>query len=94
MAASTPKATRAFGLGERSGDQLQRYLGDGFTASANLAGLPAISLPCGYGASGLPVGLQLTGRAFDEETLLRLGAGYERDAPWWRDTPPAAAIRG
>ncbi|MCH7746900.1 MAG: Asp-tRNA(Asn)/Glu-tRNA(Gln) amidotransferase subunit GatA [Acidobacteria bacterium] len=86
--------TPAFGLGERSDDPLQLYMGDVFTASANLTGLPAISLPCGYGASGLPVGLQLTGRAFDEETLLRLGAGYERDAPWWRDTPPAAAIRG
>ena len=83
--------TPAFGLGERSNDPLQLYLGDVFTASANLTGLPAISLPCGHGASGLPVGLQLTGRAFDEETLLRLGAGYERDAPWWRDTPPAAA---
>jgi len=86
--------TPAFGLGERSDDPLQLYLGDVFTVSANLTGLPAISLPCGYVASGLPVGLQLTGRAFDEETLLRLGAGYERDAPWWRDTPPAAASTG
>ena len=86
--------TPAFGLGERSDDPLQLYLGDVFTVSANLTGLPAISLPCGYVASGLPVGLQLTGRAFDEETLLRLGASYERDAPWWRDTPPAAASTG
>ena len=86
--------TPAFGLGERSDDPLQLYVGDVFTASANLTGLPAISLPCGHGASGLPVGLQLTGRAFDEETLLRLGAGYERDAPWWRDTPPAVAAKG
>ena len=84
--------TSAFGLGERSDDPLALYVGDVFTASANLTGLPAISLPCGFVASGLPVGLQLTGRAFDEETLLRLGAGYERDAPWWRD-PPAAAGR-
>jgi len=83
--------TPAFGLGERSDDPLRLYLGDVFTASANLTGLPAISLPCGRDASGLPVGLQLTGRAFDEETLLRLGAAYERDAPWWRDTPPAAS---
>ena len=83
--------TPAFGLGERSDDPLQMYMGDVFTASANLTGLPAISLPCGFVTSGLPVGLQLTGRAFDEETLLRLGASYERDAPWWRDTPPAAA---
>ena len=83
--------TLAFGLGERCDDPLQLYMGDVFTASANLTGLPAISLPCGFGPSGLPVGLQLTGRAFDEETLLRLGAGYERAVPWWRDRPPAAA---
>ena len=82
--------TPAFGLGKRSDDPLRLYLGDVFTASANLTGLPAISLPCGRDESGLPVGLQLTGRAFDEETLLRIGAAYERDAPWWRDTPPAA----
>ena len=84
--------TPAFRLGERSNDPLQLYVGDVFTASANLTGLPAISLPCGHGVSGLPVGLQLIGRAFDEETLLRLAAGYERDAPWWRETPPAAAV--
>ncbi len=83
--------TPAFGFGERSNDPLQLYVGDVFTASANLTGLPAISLPCGFVPSGLPVGLQLTGRAFDEETLLRLGASYERDASWWRDMPPAAA---
>ena len=86
--------TPAFGLGERTADPLQLYLGDVFTASANLTGLPAISLPCGRAATGLPVGLQLTGQAFDEETLLRLGAAYERDAPWWRDTPPAASATG
>ena len=85
--------TPAFGLGERSDDPLQLYVGDVFTASANLTGLPAISLPCGHDAAGLPVGLQLVGRAFDEETLLRLGAGYERDAPWWRDAPRAAACK-
>ena len=86
--------TPAFGLGERSDDPIQLYVGDVFTASANLTGLPAISLPCGRDAAGLPIGLQLVGRAFDEETLLRLGAGYERDAPWWRDEPPAAAVKG
>ena len=86
--------TTAFKLGERSDDPLQLYVGDIFTASANLTGLPAISLPCGRDTSGLPVGLQLVGRAFDEETLLRLGAGCERDAPWWRDAPPASAATG
>jgi len=85
--------TVAFGLGERSNNPLQLYVGDIFTASANLTGLPAISLPCGHDPSGLPVGLQLVGRAFDEETLFRLGARCELDAPWWRDAPPAAAVR-
>ena len=80
--------TAAFALGERSEDPLQMYAGDVFTASANLTGLPALSVPGGQDASGLPVGLQLVGRAFDEATLLRLGASYERDAAWWKDRPP------
>ena len=53
------------------------YLGDVFTVSANLAGLPAISVPAGFTAAGLPVGLQLVGRPFDEATLLRLGHAHE-----------------
>tara|TARA_B100001123_G_C15300370_1_gene1020827 strand:+ start:374 stop:1042 length:669 start_codon:yes stop_codon:yes gene_type:complete len=82
--------TTAFKLGELSDDPLELYLGDVFTASANLTGLPAISLPCGRDDSNLPVGLQLVGRAFDEATLLQLGLGYEQQAPWWRNSPPAA----
>jgi aspartyl-tRNA(Asn)/glutamyl-tRNA(Gln) amidotransferase subunit A len=58
------------------------YLADVFTVSANLAGLPAISVPCGFTATGLPIGLQLTGRRFDEATLLRIGDAYERDFEW------------
>ena len=61
----------AFRLGERIDDPLQMYLADVFTVSANLAGLPAISVPCGFTADRLPIGLQLTGRRFDEATLLR-----------------------
>ena len=80
--------TTAFRLGERSDDPLQLYAGDVFTAGANLTGLPAVSLPCGRDDAGLPVGLQLVGRAFDEETLLRVGAAYEEQAPWWREPPP------
>ena len=80
----------AFRLGERSDDPLQLYVGDVFTASANLTGLPAISVPCGRDDEGLPVGLQLMGRAFDEETLIRVGAAYEEEAPWWREAPAAA----
>ena len=86
--------TTAFPLGERSDDPLQLYVGDVFTASANLTGLPAVSLPCGRDDAGLPVGLQLVGRAFDEETLFRIGAAYEEQAPWWQEAPPAAEGAG
>ena len=66
--------TPPFRLGEKTDDPLQMYLADIFTVSANLAGLPAISVPCGLRADGLPIGLQLTGRLFDEATLLAAGA--------------------
>ncbi len=74
--------TPAFRLGEKVDDPLQMYLEDIFTVSANLSGLPAISVPCGFSSSGLPLGLQLTGRPFDEATLLRAADGYERDTDW------------
>jgi aspartyl-tRNA(Asn)/glutamyl-tRNA(Gln) amidotransferase subunit A len=74
--------TPAFKIGERSSDPLEMYLADVFTVSANLAGLPAISIPCGLTADRLPIGLQLTGRAFDEATLLRVADAYERDTRW------------
>src|SRR5262249_22815671 len=82
--------TPAFKLGERASDPLQMYLADVFTVSANLAGLPALSVPCGFTGDGLPVGLQLTGRPFDERTLLLIADAYERDTEWWRQQPPAA----
>jgi aspartyl-tRNA(Asn)/glutamyl-tRNA(Gln) amidotransferase subunit A len=80
--------TPAFRLGERVSDPLQMYLADVFTVSANLAGLPAISVPCGFTAGRLPIGLQLTGRRFDEATLLRVADAYERDTKWWNERPP------
>ena len=70
--------TVAFRLGERTADPLQMYLSDVFTAAANLAGLPAISMPCGLTKEKLPVGLQLTARPFDEATLLRAADVLER----------------
>jgi aspartyl-tRNA(Asn)/glutamyl-tRNA(Gln) amidotransferase subunit A len=79
--------TAAFRLGERTADPLQMYLGDVFTVSANLAGLPAISIPCGFTQEHLPVGLQLTGRRFEEAALLRLADAHERDTDWWQRTP-------
>ena len=79
--------TPAFKIGERVADPLQMYLADVFTVSANLAGLPAISVPCGFTRDRLPIGLQLTGRRFDESTLLRIADAYERDTNWWREEP-------
>ena len=79
--------TAAFKIGERVTDPLQMYLGDVFTVSANLAGLPALSLPCGFTADRLPIGLQLTGRPFDEATVLRIADGYERETQWWKQEP-------
>ena len=72
----------AFRLGERVENPLQMYLADVFTVSAPLAGLPAISVPCGYTSDRLPVGLQLTGRAWDEATILRIANAYEQAASW------------
>ena len=70
--------TVAFRLGERTADPLQMYLSDVFTAAANLAGLPAISMPCGVTKENLPVGFQLTARPFDEATLMRAADVMER----------------
>jgi aspartyl-tRNA(Asn)/glutamyl-tRNA(Gln) amidotransferase subunit A len=80
--------TPAFRIGERIEDPLQMYLADVFTVSANLAGLPAVSVPCGFTGGRLPIGLQLTGRRFDESTLLRIADAYERDTEWSTHIPP------
>jgi aspartyl-tRNA(Asn)/glutamyl-tRNA(Gln) amidotransferase subunit A len=70
--------TPAFGLGERIADPIQMYQSDVFTVGANLAGLPAITVPCGLTVDRLPIGLQLTGRPLDEPTVLRAADAYER----------------
>ena len=95
LVAMPTSPTPAFKLGEKVDDPLQMYLADIFTVSANLTGLPAISVPCGFTERGLPVGLQLTGRAFDEVTLLAAGGAYEEATGWWKrrpaTRPPAGA---
>ncbi len=70
--------TTAYRLGEKIADPLQMYLGDVYTVPANIAGLPALSLPCGEDGEGLPIGMQLLGRAFDESTLYRVGYAFEQ----------------
>jgi aspartyl-tRNA(Asn)/glutamyl-tRNA(Gln) amidotransferase subunit A len=76
---ATPVApTTAFKIGEKTADPLQMYLSDIFTISVNLAGLPGISLPCGYDGHGMPIGLQIIGAPFGEEAILRAADAYER----------------
>jgi aspartyl-tRNA(Asn)/glutamyl-tRNA(Gln) amidotransferase subunit A len=75
----TPTApTTAFKLGEKMSDPLQMYLSDIFTISVNLAGLPGLAMPCGYDRNGMPIGLQLIGPPFGEESMLRAADAYER----------------
>jgi aspartyl-tRNA(Asn)/glutamyl-tRNA(Gln) amidotransferase subunit A len=88
----TPVApTTAFRIGEKA-DPLQMYLSDIFTISVNLAGLPAISLPCGFDREGMPVGLQIIGRPFDEASILSVAHAYEQSTEWHRKTPPEIGI--
>jgi aspartyl-tRNA(Asn)/glutamyl-tRNA(Gln) amidotransferase subunit A len=85
----TPTApTAAFRLGEKTDDPLTMYLSDIFTISANLAGIPGISLPCGFTQAGLPIGLQLLGKPFDEETLLQVAFAYEQATDWHKRKRP------
>ncbi len=74
--------TPAFKIGEKATDPLQMYLSDIFTISVNLAGAPGISVPCGFTKDNLPVGLQIIGKYFDEETVLRTAYAYEQSTEW------------
>lgn len=79
--------TAAFKIGEKTADPLQMYLSDIFTISANLAGVPGISIPCGFTSNNLPVGLQLIGKHFDEESILKVAYAYEQSTEWHRRKP-------
>jgi aspartyl-tRNA(Asn)/glutamyl-tRNA(Gln) amidotransferase subunit A len=74
--------TPAFKIGEKIEDPLKMYLSDIFTISANLAGIPAISIPCGCSAKGLPIGLQILSKPFAEDEILRLAYAYEQNTSW------------
>ncbi len=85
---ATPTSpTVAFKLGEKLDDPLQMYLSDVYTVPVNVAGLPAISVPCGF-SQGLPVGLQLIGPPLSEQTLLRAAYSYEQSTTWHQARPP------
>ncbi len=79
--------TVAFKLGAKTADPVQMYLNDIYTIPANLAGLPAASIPCGFGAGGLPVGLHLVGDYFSEAKLLNVAHQYQRATDWHRREP-------
>ena len=89
VAPVAPTAARR--LGEAAEDPVETYLTDTFTLTCNLAGLPGMSLPCGFTSKGLPVGMQLIGRPFDEASLFRLGAAYQAATDWHLQAPPEVA---
>ena len=82
--------TSAFKIGEKVNDPLNMYLSDIFTIPANLAGIPAISLPCGFTGEGLPIGLQLLSNSFQEEKLIQVAAAYEQESRWHLQKPTLA----
>lgn len=82
----------AFRFGEKSNDPIAMYLNDIYTINANLAGLPAISLPCGFDRRGLPIGFQLIGKAFAEADLLPVAHAYEQAHDWWTRLPQVPPV--
>ncbi len=81
----------AFRFGEKSADPVQMYLSDIYTIAVNLAGLPGMSLPCGFGNAGMPVGLQIVGPWFSEARMLNVAHRYQQATDWHRRTPPGVS---
>jgi len=79
--------TPAFKIGEKTGDPLSMYLSDIYTISANLAGIPALSLPCGFTKNNLPIGLQVLAKPFAEEMIFRVAYTYEQNTAWHKQKP-------
>ena len=79
--------TPPFKIGEKINDPLAMYLSDIYTISANLAGVPAMSVPCGFSSKGLPIGMQLMAKPFDEGTLFRAASAYESATKWYEKQP-------
>jgi aspartyl-tRNA(Asn)/glutamyl-tRNA(Gln) amidotransferase subunit A len=89
---SPTSPTAAFKLGEKLDDPLAMYLNDIYTVPANLAGLPGLSAPAGFTESGLPIGYQLVGKSWDEETLFALAAAHERETDFHTRVPTLGAV--
>jgi len=79
--------TAAFPIGAKADDPVQMYMNDIFTVAANLTGMPAMSIPCGFTPDGLPIGLQLQGNHFDEARLLHVAHRYQQVTDWHLRTP-------
>jgi len=79
--------TAAFRIGEKTEDPLQMYLSDIFTISTNLAGIPGLSLPCGFTQNGLPIGMQILGKHFDEEAILQVAYNFEQNTDYHQKRP-------
>ena len=77
--AYTDRATTAYKIGEQENDPVKMYLADIYTVTVNIAGLPAISTTCGYDSKGLPIGMSLIGKAFDEKTIIAVCDRFEKD---------------
>ena len=85
---ATPTApSPAFKIGEKTDDPLAMYLSDIYTIPANLAGLPAMSIPCGFSKDGLPIGLQILAKPFDEETIFKAAYTFEQATEWHKKRP-------
>ena len=80
--------TTAFKIGEKSNNPLEMYLSDICTVSINIAGLPGMSIPCGVDSQGLPIGMQLIGKKFDEETIIKAAHAYERKTNFRQNHKP------
>ncbi|MGI9533786.1 MAG: Asp-tRNA(Asn)/Glu-tRNA(Gln) amidotransferase subunit GatA [Thermodesulfobacteriota bacterium] len=78
----------AFKIGEKTDDPIKMYLSDILTIPCNIAGIPGISVPCGLTSNNLPIGLQILGKAFDEETILKVAHAYEQLNEWYLKKPP------
>ena len=94
MILSPVAPTTAYKIGENSSDPLKMYLGDIYTVSVNLAGIPAVSVPCGFGNNGMPVGMQLIGNAFDEPKLVRAAYAFQKETDFHTKKPEMAEVKG
>ncbi len=86
MAPTAPET--AFKFGEKTGDPIKMYLSDVLTIPCNIAGLPGISIPCGFSSNGLPIGIQVLGKPFDEGSVIHVAHAYEQHAGWKERRPP------